>query len=148
MYKTILAVSIVSLTGCSGMMKDIEKDNESQRELQFVKDFCESSSLVGSKTGFNLLVDAKRKELESANASIDASAYRKLSQELQTYTAKSEILNGRYNEACRIRALCLYRKKIDEECTGSREEYDLAKKEFNVLFSSLEQFSPAKEANK
>lgn len=132
------------LSGCDTIYRGIEKDDDLKREISFVKDFCEPTTIVGTSSGFKAVIDAKRKELESAQATIEASKFQKLSQELQTYTAKSEILNGRFNETCRIRALCLYRKKTDGECTGSVEEYNASRRDLTALLTSLEQFAPSK----
>ena len=140
---TILIVALI-LAGCESIQTSLRLDEEMKRELSFVKEFCQPTTLPGTQSGFKVLIEAKRKELESVQGQIDVTKYQKLSQELQTYTAKSEILNGRYNEACRIRALCLFRKKVDGECAGSKEDYEAGKRELNTLLSALEQFSPSK----
>jgi hypothetical protein len=138
------AAATTYISGCGSIYDGLQKDDDVKREISFVTDFCRPTVIVGSVSGITAVIDAKRQELQSAQASLEASAYQKLSQELQTYTAKAELLNGRFNESCRIRALCLYRKKTDGECAGSVEEYNASRKDMTSLLSSLEQFAPNK----
>lgn len=141
-----LPLLCVALASCSAMMESIHKDDEVKREITFVKDFCAPTALPGTTEGFKAVIEAKRKELESAQSTIEASHFHKLSQELQSYTAKSELLNGRFNEACRIRALCLYRKKTDGECVRSVDQYESRGKDLTQLLKDLEQFGPTAPA--
>jgi hypothetical protein len=138
------AATTAYMPGCGSIYDGLQKDDDVKREISFVTDFCRPTAIVGTTSGISGVIDAKRQELQSARASLDASTFQKLSQELQTYTAKAELLNGRFNESCRIRALCLYRKKTDGECAGSIEEYNASRKDMTSLLSSLEQFASSK----
>ncbi|MBI2884770.1 MAG: hypothetical protein HYY15_01185 [Candidatus Omnitrophica bacterium] len=83
-----------------------------QAEATYVERMCSTQPIVGEAKGVTFELDAHREKLKSIKTSVTAEKYRRLSQELEDYSAKWESLNQATQLACRAWALCEYRQDV------------------------------------
>ena len=144
MKKVIISAAVVTgvfvLVGCSSFDRSMKQQSESR----FVDEFCDTDNMVPQDTRVKVLIDLKREELASAKGELEAGLYQKLSQELAGYSVEWEILNKRDQQACKIRALCLYREKTTGECENSEENYRAAQNRADQFMLELRKFTAAK----
>ena len=93
-------------------------------EKNTIEIICKNEPLVGEKSGFQALLNAKREELNSIQAEIGFEKYSHLSQELKGYSVEWEILNKHGTVGCHAYALCLSRYGEEEKCRITKQEYE------------------------
>jgi len=133
-YKMLILLCVAMLASCETWRQageDVQRDNEEERRSGFIESMCRADSLVGERSGFSALIQAKREELENVRAKITFEQYSALSQELIGYTVQWENLNQDKSVACKVMALCLY-----EDPDGCREQQD----KYDRLKSNAEDF--------
>jgi stringent starvation protein B len=143
----VLGVVCISAIGCADMVRnayDYDKIDQREHELEVKKSqqeyemgmvdkMCKPEALVGTTSGFGVAIKAKRDELSELEGSIDANTYTRLSQELQGYTARLELLNQEIKMACNQNAVCLARDSNSGICYDADNKYQQKIKEANSL---------------
>jgi len=120
------------------------------RMNEIAKETCEADPLVGKGSKVSATIDAKRKNLESLQASLSVESYSKLSQEIGNYTVEWEIVNGKYIRSCRSLEVCKLQAKLWKNepastyCEMEWADFKEQTKAADSLFKSVLEFNASK----
>lgn len=87
------------------------------------------------------MLEANYKELEQAKGSLSIDTYKKLSQQIASYSVEWELLNQQYKVACHRNAICLIRNKEMSKCADENIRYNETIMQMNKFIIDLKSVS-------
>jgi hypothetical protein len=131
--RIVSLIGLLTLSACSFFR------TEAENELVYISGFCAGESLVGEIEGIKAKATLQRNNLDSIQAELGAEKYTKLSQDLQGYTAKAELLNRQIQAACRPYAICKYRSRdTASPCDKEQKVWDEHQRAIRDLILEME----------
>jgi hypothetical protein len=94
------------------------------RLIASAKEICTADSLVGSESGWKIILDAARQKLDSVKAQLEVTTYQKLVQELDGYRVEWELLNRLFGTSCNDYQVCKLRADLRGDSTSDACQYE------------------------
>jgi hypothetical protein len=121
--KFFLIIAVGTLLSLGNIGCKSPEERRQAAEIRFVSEHCSNTPLVGLAKRASIALDARRSGLSKAGVTLSIEQGRKLQQELDNYSVQWEILNTLIQNACKTRAIAIFRNAPVEERREAENNY-------------------------